>query len=304
MRYLPKEIVVSPLSLHASRTVIQWRSTFSSITTIKDWIFMRNNTNRFSDRVEVYSTSLINNASFAHLRKPACYLIENINDGTTYVGSTKDIADRVRKHRYMLINGNHSNKKLQEHFDEATDKEVFIVYAAIYPNKEEAVEREQLILDEGYGHPCLLNIAYDARNPFSGTDKRLISDKLKLHNSQPHIREKTAARTRELWKNDTIRNKILSKIGEKITVDGVEYLSVREASRKTGFSVEAIRNALKEGAVNSREIGRQKRKISADGVIFESLTVASKAYGIKDNTMHYRVNSTRPQWINFFYIEE
>ena len=46
------------------------------------------------------------------------------------------------------------------------------------------------------------------------------------------------------------------------------------------------------------------REIFAEGIIYESLTAAGRAYSLTSGAMHNRVNSKREKWDEFFYCDE
>lgn len=261
-----------------------------------------NNTGCFLDHDVVKTFQLFSPDGTRRDSRPACYLILDDTEDFYYVGSTSHISNRVASHRYQLLSGTHSNKKLQDAFDRCLDKSTFVIHAAIYSDVEEARDREQLILDEGHGSPVLLNISDNARAPVSGYDRSHVYEKLRIYGLQPHVVKKKAARMRERWENGPLRDQFLDKVGEKITVDGVSYSSVREASRKTGYAISALRNHLNNGVVNTADIIPFKRAVSAKGIIYDSMVSAANAFDIKDNTMHYRVNSKADKWVDFFYV--
>ncbi len=45
------------------------------------------------------------------------YKITNSIDNTNYIGKSKDIKTRIRKHKYRLTHGSHHNRHLQSAWD-------------------------------------------------------------------------------------------------------------------------------------------------------------------------------------------
>lgn len=238
-------------------------------------------------------------------QSPACYIIENIENGYFYVGSTRNILSRAANHSYYLNKNKHSNKNLQEQFNNCFNKDNFIIHVCPTENIEDAIEREQLILDEGFNSGILLNISDNARTPASGYDRSEVIRKLTEFNSLPEIKHKTSLRFKRLWENTAFRNNIIDKNGEKVIVDGIEYLSVREASRKTNITIQTLRREMVNGQVSSSDcIQKSKKKVSCEGSKYETVKEAANAYGIKANTMTYRLKSSDKKWDTFVYFDE
>lgn len=226
---------------------------------------------------------------------PAAYLLKN-RDGAFYVGSTGNIKNRINQHRFYLRNGKHVNKYLQDMYDNTTeDKLIFHIYPC--ERKTQAVAIEKSFLNANYSSTKCLNIG--------STLKELDSpriEKIRVWAKTPEAKKARSLIIKERWQREEFRDKVIRKIGEGIIVDGSAYRSVREASRSTGYCISALRNSLKDGIINTGDIRPYKRKVSAMGVIYDSLTLAGEAHGIRDNTMHFRVNSNSPKWKDFFYV--
>ncbi|NHN31173.1 GIY-YIG nuclease family protein [Paenibacillus agricola] len=74
------------------------------------------------------------------------YLIENVANGTVYVGSTVNSSSRLTKHRYMLKKGNHRNRLLQADYDNyGLDQFKFTSIEEV--NSKVRYEREQFWMD-------------------------------------------------------------------------------------------------------------------------------------------------------------
>ena len=232
---------------------------------------------------------------------PACYAIENVETGNFYVGSTKALSKRISKHKYMLECNIHSNRNLQDEYNNCKDKNNFLVHASIEENKEAALDREQLILDEGHGADMLLNIASDARRPSMGYDRSESYEKTAKEARTPEKRAKVSREAKERWKDPVLRKKMIKSMGENVIVDGVNYGSVREASRETNISIKTVRLRLQNGSCILDDIKPIRRKVKCENKIYNSVTEAASTYGIKCNTMIYRLQSDSPTWKDFNY---
>jgi group I intron endonuclease len=235
--------------------------------------------------------------------EPACYIIENQETKNLYVGSTKNISRRISKHLTSLKSNSHSNKNLQNDFNNTDDKDKIIVYISPYKTLDEARNEEQLILDEGHGSDIMLNISNNARAPNSGYDRTDIITKTKITINTSEHKEKVSLESKQRWQNEEFRKKSIKSMGENIEVDGVSYGSVREASRETGFCIATIRNNLIDGKASSKTFKLTKRKVSVRGIIYNTVTEAANALNVATNTMTWRCQNQDDIWKDHFYLD-
>jgi group I intron endonuclease len=95
------------------------------------------------------------------------YMIENTRCGKKYVGSSKNIKNRIRDHVRNLNNGKHHSAKLQRAYDGVKDKSVFVASILEEVNDiDQLFEREQYFIDfyDAYGGGY--NCASKADNPY------------------------------------------------------------------------------------------------------------------------------------------
>lgn len=239
------------------------------------------------------------------LRKiPAVYIIENESTGKMYVGSTGNAAARVHSHKTGLLSETHQNKKIRDSFRKTKDKGKWSVHIAPVETILDARAREQLILDEGTGCGVLLNIsdsAYCGRNPEKETARL---EKLRAFSQSKENRESVSIRSKNLWKNQEFRNKVIKGMGDSVTVNGVSYNSVREASRETGHCILTIRSRLENGKCETTDVKTPCKKVICEGVVFDSVNDAARHYGVAANTMTYRLQSDSETWSRFNYYVE
>lgn len=78
--------------------------------------------------------------------KPGVYLIRQISSGLVYIGSTSNISKRWSRHRKMLREKTHTNKKLQTAFNEMGESDFeFDILRLV--SKERLLEVEQFWLN-------------------------------------------------------------------------------------------------------------------------------------------------------------
>lgn len=227
---------------------------------------------------------------------PALYFIY-FNTGEFYVGCTKGIKNRINQHRGYLRSDTHVNKILQSKYNESCEDAIDLL---ILPctSKKEAVRLEATLLNKNYSNPKCLNIVSNEKTFTYG--ERL--DKLRKFANSTENKLKVSSESTLRWRDPDYRNKVLTKIGSEVIVDDVTYYSYREASRKTGFSVEALKRNAKNNRVISSDIQYTQKAVMADGVKYIKVGDAAKAYGVKDNTMTWRLKSTATRWKNFYYL--
>jgi len=74
------------------------------------------------------------------------YLIENKKNGKVYVGSTKNLKRRWWFHQYLLKKGNHTNKYLQQDWDECEDFQFLVLMES--DDREKRLEFEERLIEE------------------------------------------------------------------------------------------------------------------------------------------------------------
>ncbi len=230
---------------------------------------------------------------------PAAYFIRGV-DGSFYVGGTKRLKARLNQHRGYMRAGTHANAGLQKLYNSLGEAKISF-WIIPCETKTEAQQIETQILKWNHGGLLCLNVSSDPLAPIRGYDRSDVYRRIREYHQSDEGRLEKSRRSKIMWQNAAVRAKIIEATGEAITVDGVKYLSVREASRQTGYCISALRNSLINGVVDTKNIKPFKRKVSANGCVYGSIKEAAVVYGIKDNTMHYRCSSTDPKWVQFFF---
>lgn len=211
---------------------------------------------------------------------PATYALLHRSSGSAYVGSTGDLYKRLAQHNGDLRRGVHKNSNLQEAYD--TDP-VFDLAFAKASSKEEALKLEQTLITEHYGSGKLLNLVRDAEKPalglvFSDEVKERLRQAGAAQFSTQEARDAQSERSKQLWQDPAYRakhegvplaeetkDKISDTVkdrwkdpeyrakmleahagrGVPVTVGGVTYPSIAEASRLTGIPKSTIQTRKK-----------------------------------------------------------
>jgi len=85
--------------------------------------------------------------NFNDYRDCGIYQIINIENGKTYIGSTKRCRERKSKHFNKLINNIHKNSKLQNAYNKLQDKNIIDFKMIIYCAEKDLKYYEQLCID-------------------------------------------------------------------------------------------------------------------------------------------------------------
>ena len=169
----------------------------------------------------------------------ATYLIRELNTGDTYVGSSGKIYNRLSKQKAMINEKNHSNANFNKLL-EITNVKNFELIVFFTSDREEAFSLEQYFVDRFLNTNFLLNIAKDVKFYVSPNFNRIGAK-----NSPEQIKLLAdLARNRIFTDEDRMKISISRKSNQK-TID--QFTKVLESKR---------------------------RRISVDGVEYESLTEA------------------------------
>ena len=212
---------------------------------------------------DVITLSPITSLSCRDHAIPAAYVLSHPSTGKRYVGSTKNLYNRISLHRSKLKYGDHSNKNLQIAFD--TDP-VFNLSAVFADSKETALDIEQKLLDEGHLANDLLNIAGDARRagfgrPMEDTVRNnlselakvrnsdpvflaALSDKMKVVMNNPVLRSAQSDRAKQQMNDPAHKTKMITATSRPVVVDGVQYPSIKEAAVSLGIKRSTLASRL------------------------------------------------------------
>lgn len=193
------------------------------------------------------------------------YVIKPQNSSDVYVGSTGDMTQRLRQHKYELRQNNHHCKGLQKIYDETPKLHVEFIEIKETNDlsaRELAFNKEQELLNEYSKTGCLLNASIDARNSaagivFNDEVRQKMSEKAKIRMNTTEMKLANSNRTKGLWNNEEYKNRLTelrnkpehkllqsedkkklwenpehrAKICNPIIINNVSYESVTEASR-------------------------------------------------------------------------
>lgn len=173
--------------------------------------------------------------------KPGCYCVQHNNTGNVYVGSTKNLAKRISQTTSSLRKNTHKNKNLQQLYNKDPEINFFI---KLTETVEKAQEEEQQAVDKLKDSDNLCNVAVKdvVLTRLGAKLSEEHKDILMSSNINRKVSEETRRRQSESQKvfintpegKELLRQKI-EKLSRKISIGGVEYPSISEASRQLGI---------------------------------------------------------------------
>ena len=191
---------------------------------------------------------------------PAVYCLKH-SSGKLYVGSTKNLAQRIKDHRGRLYGDRHPNLNIQKAFNE---NEVFHLIYSKCQSKEEATDCEQILLDQipRAEIGSLLNIATDARIAMNGLkmSENTRARMRKVHkekSSDPEFRKNISLRMKSAWANEKTRKMYLSHVGMKpkpLTINNVEYQNAHEAAKVLNCHPASARRLARQQKIKDGQI--------------------------------------------------
>lgn len=196
------------------------------------------------------------------MKQSGVYSIFNISNGKRYIGSSTNLAKRWSSHRSLLNFNRHSNLYLQRSWRKYGHQCFVFETLELTDN---LIEREQFFID--FFRPEF-NL-----NLFASPGKSLAN--------HPQRKEILAKMSSTLSRNNKIRFAALSEAGKR------DYLAKRnfgfQGKKHSAKSIESIRRKL-QGRTTSNA-----QRVSADGVIYDSLRHAARILDVHVSTISWRV---------------
>lgn len=244
---------------------------------INDFIF--NNTTNFN---------IDNPVKVGHISS-GTYVIKHCKTGRIYVGSTKDINERIYENRRKLKKNYHKNKTFQEAYN---DSDILQIYFILTNSREEAFDLEQWLLDRYWDSGILFNIAKDARKSANGA--------IRTPETLDKMHKVSLGRKRSI---ESIEKTRLSHIGRKCSEETLvkmrAWTRTDEMKKKIGLKNKIALTGKKidpkiaklnaERLAVSREL--QKKAVLINNIKYESVSFASNSLKIGKATVIYRLKS-------------
>lgn len=254
------------------------------------------------------------------------YLLTNDNTGEVYAGSGY-LAKRAKDHYYSLAAGKHKNARLQEAYNRDPN---FQFHPVEVPDRDEAFDIEQAIIDEHKDNPLFLNMCTNARSGAAPGRRHSeeTKEKIRRANTGRIVPEEEKQRMREaqlrrdrtnesvahLHTPQAIEKRRQKQIGHEVTPETREKMrQALTGKKRTPEQCERIRQGqlskapLTEEAranMSAAQMGRThtddvKRKmstsISVGDKVYGSIGAAAEGEGLTYPQASYRLQ-TNPNW--------
>lgn len=187
------------------------------------------------------------------------YTITNISNGKLYVGSTIHTERRRLEHFSALANNKHINKHLQNAYNkygkESFEFEVIEILEITDNIKVKLLEREQFWIDNLKPQYNILlvagsNLGYQHTEKTKQKISKTTTGMKKSEEHAKHISEGQKGKTlteehKKALKEGYSKRKNKQSHKSIVSIDGVIYESMKEASEKTGVKYDTIYKRLK-----------------------------------------------------------
>jgi group I intron endonuclease len=197
------------------------------------------------------------------------YSITNIIDGKSYIGSAKNIKERLKTHKSKLKLGNHINPHLQyawNKYGEDSFKFEIMEEAPI----NELLKAEQVYLDIVKLLPFwYYNLAYNATAPMLGLK---LSDEAKIKIGNAHRGKSLSIETRNKMALSRIGKKLGPHSEEHKRKIGLAHLGVKRKS----FSIDTRNNMAKA------HLGKKRKPFTEQALKNMSLAQLNRSKKIKE----------------------
>lgn len=246
---------------------------------------------------------------------PGVYFLVNPITTEVYIGSSGKVLERKSQHESLLKNNRHPNKRLQRSYNQ-NGSMVFV--ALTLPNRDTALDHEQALLDGSLGEMGVLNISRNARYCRVDGLKHTEETKAKIgaasrgntyalgtkHSAETRAKV-SAALTGRPVSEETRRKMSATHTGKTMPRDGVEKMRQSKIGAKQSPETIERRAAALRGRVRTTDQIQMyrnakalvARKVSIDGVVYDSINEAGRILGLNPGTIHNRVNSDNfPTW--------
>lgn len=221
--------------------------------------------------------------------KSGIYSIRNLENSQLYIGSSKNLYNRLRSHLLHLKNNKHANPKLQNSWNKYGE-DVFEFKVIEFCTIEILINREQYWMDNlntispnGFN---ILAIAGTPRGIKRGPMSQETKDKISLaHIGRKHS-EESRNNMKEGQKNKWLNNIELRKKMSIIASDRIFTIKTREK-------------------LSTKSKGRFNKKVinTITGEIFESIELAAKFIGMKYSRFAAMLRGQNKNKTNMKYYE-
>lgn len=235
---------------------------------------------------------------YGYPSSPAVYMITHKVSGHFYIGSSKNLSNRLTTHKNRLASGRHKNDNLTACYTSWADFE--ITYET-YNTGDEALDREDELLDLFIGQDLCCNLGTSSRAVWDrGMPDSVRSKISKFHKGRDYGEEFSRMRSdmmRGIPRTEEQKRKLsLSLSGRTRDPDiGRRSGEARRGWQPTDETRRRMSEAKKGKPGNGASLSAMKAAVSraviVEGRRFDSMSDAARHYGINSVTVRQRIDS-------------
>lgn len=240
---------------------------------------------------------------------PAVYMLVHKVSGHFYIGSSSNLADRLRTHRYNLRIGKHKNDRLSDCYTEWGD---FEVRYELCRDGDEALDREEDLISKFRNQDLCCNLGTGTRAVWEHGMPQSVKDKISsFHKGRDYGEDFRSMRSRLMTgvpRTDSEKRKISESLrGRTRPAEVCQKISEgRKGWQPTDDTRERMSLAKKGKPGQPNQLAAMKAAISkpvmVEGVRYSSITDAAKTLGIAVSTAKQRIESRTERFKNWYLL--
>lgn len=224
------------------------------------------------------------------------YKITNIINDKVYIGSSVDVKNRIRHHKFHLSKNTHNSPKLQNAYNKYGSESFIYEIIEIVETKEMLLEREQFYIDSYVSYKLGYNSRHIAEANYglspSAETRKKISDSLKGRvgsNKGKIVSDEVKTKISE-----TKKGKPSNRKGSKHSEDTKEKMSQLRKGIKWNKNYtkpsEETKDKIRQTMIK-KGLGGKPKPCKINGVIYDSAKIASITLNISYPTVIERIKS-------------
>lgn len=240
-------------------------------------------------------------------KRPAAYILTDMNTGMFYIGSTVNLNARIASHRSKLRRGVHDNFRFQQIFSDWQNIEVTYY---LRETIDAARTHEDALIKFHAGDELMLNIGTGAFSVWSGgmpeEYRELNRESSRNYASLPKNRERWSEYNRTRPREELLEVLKRARSMRGPVSDETRQRMSESWHRRGGISPETRKKMTEANSrreIHFTEEARRLQKkacqkpIEIEGMYYQSVTEAAKSLGIGQSTVSYRIKSKGfPNW--------
>ncbi len=246
---------------------------------------------------------------------PVCYVLifSKNNQIKRYIGSTSDIQNRFKQHLYLLQKGARHNKILQSLWNDGWClRDETVIYPCLTLEASRKLELAFILASED--DDDVVNIAFGNDTYSHNPNKEIITERLKINASgennsmygkthTQNTRNTISEKLREFYRNNESSN-LGIKRSDKFKQNLSSIASQRVGSKNPFFGKNhSVESKQKMSDANKGKIPPNTRRVIINGVEYESISKASRVYGITPSLTLWRIrNKVSPRFVDWNWL--